>query len=139
MTEPQIEVLDDPSAAVGELMAEAAAGGRHIVLTGGSTPRAAYEHAAGLGADWSRATFWFGDERCVPPDDPESNAHMVHEALLAPGAVEHPMPGELGPFPGAEANERGDQTARRPRRVASRRIVRSIVKSVASSRRASAR
>jgi len=101
-------VLDDPSAAVGELMAEAAAGGRHIVLTGGSTPRAAYEHAAGLGADWSRATFWFGDERCVPPDHEQSNFAMAEKALLGrieAGAV-HRMKGELGPAAGADDYER---------------------------------
>ena len=107
MTEPQIEVLEDPSAAVGELMAQAAADGKHIVLTGGSTPRAAYEHAASLGADWSRATFWFGDERCVPPDHDQSNFGMAEKALLGQidaGAV-HRMKGELGPAPGAEDYE----------------------------------
>jgi 6-phosphogluconolactonase len=104
VTEPQIEVLDDPSAAVGELMAQAAADGRHVVLTGGSTPRAAYEHAAGLGAEWSRATFWFGDERCVAPDHDQSNFGMAEKALLGriePGAV-HRMRGELGPAAGAD-------------------------------------
>jgi 6-phosphogluconolactonase len=107
VTEPQIEVLDDPSAAVGELMAQAAADGHHMVLTGGSTPRAAYEHAAGLGADWSRATFWFGDERCVPPDHDQSNFGMAEKALL--GRIEaravHRMKGELGPAAGAEDYE----------------------------------
>jgi 6-phosphogluconolactonase len=103
VSEPQIEVLLDPSATVGELMAQTAADGRHIVLTGGSTPRAAYEHAAGLGADWSRATFWFGDERCVPPDHEHSNFGMADKALLSKidaGAV-HRMKGELGPDAGA--------------------------------------
>jgi 6-phosphogluconolactonase len=107
VTEPRIEVLEDPSAAVGELMAEAAAEGRHIVFTGGSTPRAAYEHAAGLGADWSRATFWFGDERCVPPDHDQSNFGMADKALLSQieaGAV-HRMKGELGPDAGADDYE----------------------------------
>jgi 6-phosphogluconolactonase len=103
VTEPQIEVLDDPSTAVGEELAQAATEGKHIVLTGGSTPRAAYEHAAGLGVDWSRATFWFGDERCVPPDHEQSNFGMANKALLSkiePGAV-HRMKGELGPDAGA--------------------------------------
>jgi 6-phosphogluconolactonase len=108
VTEPQIEVLDNPSTAVGEMLAEAAAASRHIVLTGGSTPRLAYEHAAGLGADWSRASFWFGDERCVPPDHEHSNYGMAEKALLAhiePGAV-YRMKGELGPHPGAEDYEK---------------------------------
>jgi 6-phosphogluconolactonase len=108
VSEPQIEVLDDPSVAVAELMAQTAADGRHIVLTGGSTPRAAYEHAAGLGADWSRASFWFGDERCVPADHEHSNFGMADKALLSKieaGAV-HRMKGELGPDPGADDYER---------------------------------
>jgi 6-phosphogluconolactonase len=107
VSEPRIEVLDDPSAAVGEQMAKAAAEGAHIVLTGGSTPRAAYEHAASLDADWSRATFWFSDERCVPPDHEHSNFGMAEKALLGqiePGAV-HRMKGELGPAAGAEDYE----------------------------------
>jgi 6-phosphogluconolactonase len=107
MSEPQIEVLDDPSLAVAELMVQAAADGRHIVLTGGSTPRAAYEHAAGMGADWSRASFWFGDERCVPPEHEHSNFGMANKALLSKidaGAV-HRMKGELGPHAGADDYE----------------------------------
>jgi 6-phosphogluconolactonase len=103
VTEPQIQVLDDPRAAVGEELAHAGAEGKHIVLTGGSTPRVAYEHAAGLGVDWSRATFWFGDERCVPPDHEQSNFGMADKSLLSkiePGAV-HRMKGELGPDAGA--------------------------------------
>jgi 6-phosphogluconolactonase len=102
VTQPQIEVLDDPGAAVGELMAEAAADGRHIVLTGGSTPRAAYEHAAGL-----------GDERCVSPDHEQSNFAMAEKALLGKieaGAV-HRMKGELGPAAGADDYEQQLHTA----------------------------
>jgi 6-phosphogluconolactonase len=79
---PDIQVLDDPAARVAEMLAEAASAGRHIVLTGGSTPRVAYEMAAERDADWSGAEIWFGDERCVPPDDPRSNYRMAREALL---------------------------------------------------------
>ena len=103
MTEPQIEVLDDPSSAVAELLAEVGAEGKHIVLTGGSTPRAAYERAAELDTDWSRASFWFGDERCVSPDHEQSNFELADKALLSKvdaGAV-HRMKGELGPAAGA--------------------------------------
>jgi 6-phosphogluconolactonase len=103
VTEPRIEVLDDPSSAVGEELARAAADGKHIVLTGGSTPRVAYEHAAGLDVDWSRATFWFGDERCVPPDHEQSNFAMADKALLSKIETRavHRMKGELGPQAGA--------------------------------------
>jgi 6-phosphogluconolactonase len=107
VSRPQIEILDDPSAAVADMMVQAAADGRHIVFTGGSTPRIAYEKAAALGADWSRTTFWFGDERCVPPDHEQSNFAMANKALLEhidPGAV-HRMQGELGPDAGAEDYE----------------------------------
>ena len=101
------EVLPDP-AAVARVAAETvrsllAAGARTLVLAGGTTPAACYRQLAGMEVAWGRVTVLFGDERCVPPDDPESNAGMVDQALLAPGAVEHRMPGELGPFRGAQA------------------------------------
>jgi 6-phosphogluconolactonase len=55
-------------------------------LAGGSTPRALYERLAQGGADaeldWSRTDLFWGDERCVGPDDPRSNYRMVREALL---------------------------------------------------------
>jgi 6-phosphogluconolactonase len=69
------------------------------VLTGGSTPRHAYEVAAELESDWSRAELWWGDERCVPPEDERSNYGMAKAALLdrleqQPAAVRR-MRGEL--------------------------------------------
>jgi 6-phosphogluconolactonase len=55
-------------------------------LSGGRTPRALYELLASTAfaprIDWSRTHICFGDERCVPPDDPASNYRMVREALL---------------------------------------------------------
>jgi 6-phosphogluconolactonase len=75
-------VVDDPAAEVAERLAEAAAAGGHIALSGGSTPKRAYELAAQRDVDWSAATLWFGDERCVPPDHPQSNYRMATEALL---------------------------------------------------------
>ncbi len=66
----------------------------HIALAGGSTPRAmnalltAEPRRSSL--DWTRIVFWFGDERCVPPDDPESNYRMNRETLLDPlGIASH--------------------------------------------------
>ena len=59
------------------MLVEAAEAGGQLVLTGGSTPKRAYELAAERGADWSGATVWFSDERCVPPDDPNSNFGMA--------------------------------------------------------------
>jgi 6-phosphogluconolactonase len=107
VSEPQIQVLDDPSAAVADLLVEAGRAGKHIVLTGGSTPRISYERAAEMDADWSRASFWFGDERCVPPEHEHSNFGMAEKALLGriePAAV-HRMRGELGPQGGADDYE----------------------------------
>jgi 6-phosphogluconolactonase len=74
----RIEVLDDPAAAVADLLVATAG---HVVLTGGSSPRRAYELAAS--GDWSGKTVWFGDERCVPPDHEWSNYRMAEEAMLS--------------------------------------------------------
>jgi 6-phosphogluconolactonase len=102
----KLEVHDDPAAVAAELLAAAAEAGGHVVLTGGSSPKRAYELAST--ADWSRATVWFGDERCVPPDHELSNFGMADAALLsrlsAPPEVLR-MEGELGPEAGAGAYE----------------------------------
>lgn len=90
----------DAARLVAERLVEQARTGGSIVLTGGSTPRHAYEIAAELERDWSRVELWWGDERCVPPDDQRSNYGMAKAALLdridvEPAAV-HRMQGELG-------------------------------------------
>src|SRR4051812_31461266 len=58
-----------------------------VALSGGSTPKLAYGLLAGDNdrdrLDWSKAHIFFGDERCVPPDDAESNYRMANEALLS--------------------------------------------------------
>lgn len=79
---PSIVVSADPAAEAAERLAAVASAGGHVALSGGSTPRAAYERAAGIAGDWSRATLWFGDDRCVPPDHEHSNYAMVKTALL---------------------------------------------------------
>jgi 6-phosphogluconolactonase len=90
---------------VAERLVDRARAGGSIVLTGGSTPRRAYELAAGLEPDWSRVELWWGDERCVPPEDERSNYGMAKAALLdrlevQPAAV-HRIRGELGRDEGA--------------------------------------
>ncbi len=82
----------------------------HLGLTGGTTPRRCYELLGPMLDDWTDIHLWYGDERCVGPDDPDANALMVHQTLVAPGAIEHPMPGALGPDAGAAAysDELGD-------------------------------
>ncbi len=79
----QISVVEDPGAAVAERLTAVAGEGGQIVLTGGSTPRDAYAIAARQDADWSGATVWFSDERCVPPADGDSNFGMADRALLS--------------------------------------------------------
>lgn len=64
-----------------------AARGRFLLaLSGGSTPRRLYELLAVSPMrevmDWSRVDVFWGDERCVAPDDPQSNYRMAREALL---------------------------------------------------------
>ena len=91
------------------ILADQAAAGGHIALSGGSTPGPAYEVAAELQPDWSRAELWFADERCVRPDDESSNYHLVRERLIdrlerGPGA-EHRIRGELPPEEAAAAYE----------------------------------
>ena len=87
--QPDIEVVESPAAAVS------------IVLTGGSSVAEAYERAAALEPDWGRVTLWWGDERCVPPDDERSNYRLAKEALLdrleTPPAEVHRIRGELAP------------------------------------------
>jgi len=56
-----------------------------LALSGGSTARACYERLAedaGSQIDWWKVDLYWGDERCVPLDDPESNYHLAREALL---------------------------------------------------------
>ncbi len=108
---PSFSVFPD-AGAVAEAAAhlvrdDLAAGARTLVLAGGTTPRHSYELLARLDVTWGRVTVLFGDERCVPPDHPESNYRMSFEVLLSrvhPANV-HRMAGELGPEEAASAYE----------------------------------
>jgi len=93
---PQVEVFDDPAALadaaalaiVHEAVAAVAARGRFLIaLAGGATPRETYSRLARPPHDaampWRRTYAFFGDERWVPPDHPQSNFRMAHEALLS--------------------------------------------------------
>jgi 6-phosphogluconolactonase len=79
---PELNVLADPASAVAEILAEQARRGGSIVLTGGSSVAGAYREAARLEPDWSNATAWWGDERCVPPEHEDSNYRLARENLL---------------------------------------------------------
>ena len=82
-----------------------------LALAGGSTPRPTYqllsEGHAGLAVDWSHVELFWGDERCVPPDHPNSNYRMVCQALLerveVPVHRVHRIRGELPPEEAAGA------------------------------------
>jgi 6-phosphogluconolactonase len=106
-------VTDDPAGAAADLLAAASG---QVCLTGGSTPRKAYEQVAARRPDWSGVEIWFTDERCVPPDHEHSNYRMADEALLSrvSGATVHRMKGELGPQEGAADYERQLEEAGRP-------------------------
>lgn len=78
-----------------------------VALAGGSTPRAAYQFlATAPGVAWEKVHIFFGDERCVPPEHPDSNYGMALEALLSrvtvPAANVHRMKGEVEPAAAAE-------------------------------------
>lgn len=80
----------------------------HVALAGGSTPRAVYELLGPLLTDWRGVELWLGDERLVAADDPESNARMVRESLIAAaGDVDdvqlHTVATELEPAAAAAA------------------------------------
>lgn len=69
-----------------EMASEAIAtrGHYHLALAGGNTPRQLYEQLAKRGdIEWDQWEIWFGDERCVAPDDPQSNYRMACETLLS--------------------------------------------------------
>lgn len=104
--------------------AEQAVGARgraRIAISGGSTPKAAF-HLLGDPSQawrgrmpWDRLELYWVDERCVPPDDPDSNYRMTREALLdhAPLRPEqiHRMEGELDPEEAAARYESGLRNA----------------------------
>src|SRR4051812_27197455 len=72
----------------------------HVVLAGGNTPRAVYARLRECIADWPAWRVYFGDERCLPPHDPERNSRMALDVLFSRVPVErahfHPIPAERG-------------------------------------------
>jgi 6-phosphogluconolactonase len=112
MTGPTVRVVTDPAAlalAGAELFVDvvtsaiAGSGRATVALSGGSTPRALHRLLAEDPKlrgriDWGRVHFFWGDERHVPPDHPESNYRMARETLLdhvpVPPAHVHRIPSE---------------------------------------------
>ncbi|MEW5944460.1 MAG: 6-phosphogluconolactonase [Pseudomonadota bacterium] len=83
----------------------AARGTFHVVLAGGSTPRAVYESLRDIATDWAAWHVYFGDERCLPPQHPERNSAMAFAAWLdhvpLPRSQIHVIPAEKGAEAGA--------------------------------------
>jgi 6-phosphogluconolactonase len=108
MSDVELQVVDDAelaAEAAAHLIAGAVDAAGQVGLSGGSSPRPAYERVAVLRPDWSRAELWWIDERCVPPDDGRSNYRMIREALLdglSRPPVVHRIHGELAPEQAAE-------------------------------------
>jgi 6-phosphogluconolactonase len=98
-----------------------------VALSGGNTPRPIYTELARIGRDlpWERTLITFSDERCVPPEDEQSNYRMAREALLLPAVIPDKsvmrMRGEIDPQIAAQeyqdqvdllAAQRGEQIYR---------------------------
>ena len=79
----------------------------HLALSGGTTPGRTYELLAARREALDGVELWFADERCVPPDDEQSNYLLVRRTLIdaaeLPAERVHRMRGELGPEQGAAA------------------------------------
>lgn len=102
-----------------------------LALSGGNTPRAVHAHLVRLGADldWSRVQISFGDERCVPPDNADSNFLMAKESLLdavaIPSGNVFRIRGEIDPA--AAAQEYEDKLAAVAARFSEPRYVHDLV------------
>lgn len=105
----ELVVVDDVPREFAERVIEAFDGRANedfsLALSGGGTARRCYEKLAEVGAeqiDWWHVDVYWGDERCVPPDSPDSNERLGREALLervgAAHAI-HPMRCDEGPEP----------------------------------------
>lgn len=93
--------------------ATAARGVFHVALAGGSTPKQMFAELAARGRDalpWDHIVLWFGDERTVPPDHPDSNYGMARATLIEPLGLDparvHRMRGEADPDAAARDYER---------------------------------
>ncbi|HEY1559014.1 MAG TPA: 6-phosphogluconolactonase [Kofleriaceae bacterium] len=92
-------------------VAVAARGVCHVALSGGSTPKTQFQVLVARGRDalpWDRIELWWGDERTVPPDHPDSNYGMAKQYLLDPLGLTrvHRMEGERPPDAAAADYER---------------------------------
>lgn len=117
--QPVLEIFPTPAALVDYAaslfarLAEAAPERFSVALSGGSTPRALYERLAAAEMaeriPWRKVHLFWGDERCVPPDHPDSNYGLTAAALLRhiplPPENIHRIAGELPPAEAARRYE----------------------------------
>lgn len=83
-----------------------------LVLAGGGTPLATYQRLAASDQAWKRWSLYYGDERCLPADDPQRNSQMVGATGLAERVGKHfPIPTELGAKAAATAYRERIKTA----------------------------
>lgn len=118
MPNPRLKIVPDPKALTTEAahlilaignQCISAAQSFSLFLSGGNTPKAIFEALASPPCrdqlNWSKVEIFFGDERCVPPDHPDSNYNMASAALLSkvpiPAEQIHRMRGELDPHAAA--------------------------------------
>lgn len=85
----------------------------HVALSGGSTPKKLFDELVRRGRaalPWERIELWWGDERCVPPDHPDSNYGMTKQHLIDPLELDpakiHRLEGERSPIQAAADYER---------------------------------
>lgn len=122
MPSPEIHIFDDPRELAAEAadlflwlgqQAIAADGAFYTALSGGSTPRSLYgelvKPSLGKQLDWANVQFFFGDERCVPPDHTDSNFRLAHDHLFTPLKIPSQqvqrIEGELAPETAASRYE----------------------------------
>jgi 6-phosphogluconolactonase len=117
--EPRVvrcETVEDAVEACADLLANAidadrtVRGRAHLALSGGSTVGQVYRALGPKLPDWRDVHLWYGDERVVPLDDPESTHRLATGTLDAPDAVWHPLAVDLGceGAAAAYADELGD-------------------------------
>lgn len=78
----------------------------HVALPGGTTPAACLKLLAKMELPWGRIHWYLGDERCLPPGDPDRNDTLIRDCLWDPAGVpeanRHPIRAELGPVAAAQ-------------------------------------
>ncbi|MDQ2711742.1 MAG: 6-phosphogluconolactonase [Acidobacteriota bacterium] len=111
---PELRIADAPEQSAGQCSEYVVSALRQtvelegratIAISGGSTPRLLFADMAKASLDWSRVHFFWVDERCVPPDNKDSNFKLANETLFIPAKVPagsiHRIYGELPPPEGS--------------------------------------